>query len=232
MFEAISDVNVAQLISLGRTFHLDGNKPAALLCLDHSFRNFNTHILQSYSDSQILTMASALHGYALLVDEVIISHDPWSRRSIQKLFAFSVKSSGGICLPRGTFLHDCAQRSLSSDDTVEVRYFYDLLRSALRERLRKLLDTYCDGCLLVRVFDPCEPSAAVRCDRADCTRQHQLDRAWFDRRLEFLMYLVDFSIFLGGDFRKQRFVFQFPSDQRAYYIVLSEVSGPSDFMML
>ena len=217
MFEAINDVNAAQLISLGRTFHLDGNKPAALLCLDHSFRNFNTQILQSYSDSQILTMANALHGYALLVDEVIIAPDPWSRRSIQKLFSFSVKSSGGIYLPRGTFLHGRAQKSLSSDDTVEVRYFYDLYRSALRERVRKLLDTYCDGCLLVRVFDPCEHSSAGRCDRADCTRQHQLDRVWFDRRLEFLTYLVDFSIFLGGDFRYQRFVSQFQNDQHAYY---------------
>src|ERR1700761_6766796 len=131
MFEAISNVNAVQLMALGKTFYNGGNNSAALLCLDHSFRNFNTQILQSYSDSQILTMANALHGYALLVDEVIIAPDPWSRRSIQKLFSFSVKSSGGIYLPRGTFLHGRAQKSLSSDDTVEVRYFYDLYRSAL-----------------------------------------------------------------------------------------------------
>ncbi|KAI9453660.1 hypothetical protein BJY52DRAFT_1288007 [Lactarius psammicola] len=210
MFEAISDVNTAQLLALGRTLY-EGNKPAALLCLDHSFRNFNTQILQSYSDSQVLTTASALHGYARLVQEVIVSLDPWNRRHIRKLFSFSVQSSGRICLPRGTFLHDCCQRSLrrpSSDDiAVEVRYFYDLYRSTLRERLRKLLDAYCDGCLQVRVFDPCEVSAVGRCDRADCTRHHKLDRAWFDRRLWFHMYLVDFSIllqFFGGDFRYQR----------------------------
>ncbi|KAI9436974.1 hypothetical protein H4582DRAFT_1853973 [Lactarius indigo] len=211
MFEAISEVNTAQLMALGRTFHLEENKPAALLCLDHFFQNFNTQILQSYSDSQVLNMAVALHGYARLVQEIIISWDPWDRRHIRKLFSFSVQSNGRICLPRGTFLHDCSQRSLrrpSSDDiAVEVRYFYDLYRYTLRERLRNLLDAYCNGCLSVRVFDPCEVSAAGRCDRADCTRHHKLDRTWFDRRLWFHMYLVDFSIliqFVGGDLRYQR----------------------------
>ncbi|KAH8984681.1 hypothetical protein EDB92DRAFT_1885663 [Lactarius akahatsu] len=211
MFEAIGEANTAQLMALGWTFHQEGNKPAALLCLDHSFQNFNTQILQSYSDSQVLNMAVALHGYARLVQEIIFSLDPWDRRHIRKLFSFSIQSNGRICLPRGTFLHDCSQRSLrkpSSDDiAVEVRYFYELYRYTLRERLRKLLDAYCDGCLSVRVFDPCEASAAGRCDRADCTRHHKLDRTWFDRRLWFHIYLVDFSIllpFFGGDFRYQR----------------------------
>ena len=212
MFEAIGDANATQLMALGRTFNLEGNKPAALLCLDHSFREFNAQVLQSYSDSQILNMANALHGYALLVQEVIILPDPWDRLTVQKLFSFSVQSSGRICLPRGTFLHRSSQRSLrlpSSDDAVEVRYFYDLYQSTLRGRLGNLLYAYCDGCLLVRVFDPCEFSAAGRCDRADCTRQHELDRTWFNKRLGFHIYLVDFSIllhFLGGDFRYQRFV--------------------------
>ncbi|KAH8984683.1 hypothetical protein EDB92DRAFT_2117026 [Lactarius akahatsu] len=211
MFEAIRNVNTDRLMDLGKTFFLNGNKPAALLCLDHSFRNFDMQILQSYTDTQILTTASALHGYALLVQEAIILPEPWARRPIQKLFSFSIQPSDRICLPRGTFLHDCSQRSLrplSSDNTdVEVRFFYDLYQSTLRERLKNLLEAYCDGCLQVRVYDPCEHSAAGRCDYTDCTRQHKFDRAWFDRRLGFHMYLVDFSIllhFLGGDFRYQR----------------------------
>lgn len=213
MFEAISDVQTAQLMALGKTFYQDGNNPAALLCLDHCFRNFNTETLQSYSDSQI-TMASltALHDYAYLVREIVSYPDPWDRRLIQKLFSFSVQSKGRICLPRGTFLHDCSQKSLrqpSSDDIeVEVRYFYDLYQITLRQRVRKLLDAHCDGYLQVRIFDPCEASAAGRCDRgADCTRQHKLDRVWFDRRLRFHMYLVVFSKllqFFGGVSRYQR----------------------------
>jgi hypothetical protein len=210
-------------MDLGKTFFLNGNKPAALLCLDHLFRNFTSQILQSYSHSQILIMANALHAYALLVQEIIILLDPWDKRHIQKLFSFSIQSSGRICLPRGTFLHDCAQRSLrlpSSDViAVEVRYFYELYRSTLRERLRRLLDAYCDGCLHVRVFDPCEAFAAGRCERADCTRQHKLDHAWFDGRLMFHLRLVDFSSFFnffGGDLRYQRFVPTLPSTQHAY----------------
>ncbi|KAF8261744.1 hypothetical protein EI94DRAFT_1809815 [Lactarius quietus] len=210
IFEAIRKVNTVQLMDLGNTFFQEGNKPAALLCLDHTFRKFNPQILQSYSDSQILAMASALHNYALLVQEVIIIRDPWHKRHIKKLFSFSIQSSGRICLPRGTFLRDCARRSLrhpSSDDiAVEVRYFYDQYRSILGERLRKLLDAYCDGCLNVRIFDPCEASAAGRCDRTDCTRQHKLDRPWFDKRLRFHLRLVDLSNlfrFFGGDSRHQ-----------------------------
>ncbi|KAN0138675.1 hypothetical protein V8E53_003663, partial [Lactarius tabidus] len=185
----------------------DGNKPAALLCLDHTFRNFNPQTLQSYSDSQILDTSNTLHDYALLVQEIISVQDPWNKRTIQKLFSFSIQSSGRICLPRGTFFHDCAQRSPrhpSSDDiAVEVSNFYDLYRSTLRERLRKLLDAFCGGCLRVRVFDPCEASVAGRCDRhVECTRQHKLDRTWFDRRLGFHMRLVDlsnlFQYFRGG----------------------------------
>ena len=214
MFEAISNVNAVQLMDLGRTFYNDRNNPAALLCLDHSFRNFNTQILQSYSDSQILVMASALHGYALLAQAAIIFPDPWHVRHIRKLFSFSIQSTGRICLPHGTLLHCCAQRSLrhpSSDDiSVEVRYFYDLYQTTLRGRLRKLLDAYCDGCLHVHLFDPCEAFAVGRCDRgAECTRQHKLDRLWFDRRLRFHMRLVDLSNlfqFFGGDSRHQRFV--------------------------
>ncbi|KAH9005748.1 hypothetical protein EDB86DRAFT_2875623 [Lactarius hatsudake] len=50
-------------------------------------------------------------------------------------------------------------------------------------------------------------SAVGRCDRADCTRQHKFDRAWFDKRLGFHMFLVDFSNlfrFFGGDPHYQR----------------------------
>ncbi|KAH9172883.1 hypothetical protein EDB89DRAFT_1962838 [Lactarius sanguifluus] len=213
MFEAIRNVNTDRLMDLGKTFFLDRNKPAALLCLDHSFRNFNTQILQSYTDTQILTTASALQSYALLIQEAIILPEPWARRPIQKLFSFSIQQSGRICLPRGMFLHDCSQRSLrppSSDNTdVEVRFFYNLYQFTLRGRLKNLLEAYCEGCFQVRVFDPCEYAAAGRCDYADsdCTRRHKLDRTWFDRRLGFHLYLVDFSIlldFFGGDSRYQR----------------------------
>ena len=213
-------------MDLGNSF-LDGNRPAALLCFDHIFRNFNTELLKNYSDSQILAMSNALHTYALLVQEIISIRDPWYKLSIQKLFSFSIQSSGRICLPRGTFLRDCAQRSLrhpSSDEiAVEARYFYDLYSTTLRERVRKLLDAYCDGCLHVRVFDPCDSSAGGRCDRTDrteCTRQHKLDRTWFDRRLEFHLRVVDLSCWFqlfGGGPRHQRFVYKLPSTQRAYH---------------
>ena len=212
-------------MALGKAFYKDGNNSAALLCLDHSFKNFDTKTLQSYSDSPI-TIASldALHDYAHLVRMIVSFPDPWVRRPIQKLFSFSVQSRGRICLPRDTFLHDCSQRaqrlSSSDDIAVEVRYFYELYQSKLRQRVRNLLDICCDGCLQVHVFDPCEASAAGRCDRADCTRQHKLDRAWFDRKLRFHLYLIDSSSllrFFGGDPRYQRFVSMLPHTQPAYH---------------
>ena len=225
MFAAIIDTKTLPLLALGKVFYNDGNNSAALLCLDIFFRYFNTKTLQKYSDSPI-TLASldALHDYAYLIRELVSFPDPWNRRPIQKLFSFSVQSRGRICLPRGTFLHDCSQRAqrlASSDDmAVEVRYFYDLYQSTLRQRVRNLLDICCSGGLQVNAFDPCEASAAGRCDRADCTRQHKLDRAWFDRKLRFHLYLIDSSNFLrtfGGDpqARYQRFVSKLLPTQHA-----------------
>lgn len=226
MFDAISSVNVVQLMALGKIFYNDGNNSAALLCLDHSLKHFNTKTLQSYSDSPI-TLASldALHDYAHLVRMIVSFPDPWVRRHIQKLFSFSVQSRGRICLPRGTFLHGCSQRaqrlSSSDDIAVEVRYFYDLYQSTLQQRVRNLLDICCEGCLHVHVFDPCEASATGRCDRrADCTRQHKLDRAWFDRKLRFHLYLVDSSDmlrFFSGASRYQRYVSKPAHTQHAYH---------------
>src|SRR6266404_1761094 len=236
MFEAIRSGETDRLMTLGTTFYRGGNNSAALLCLDHSFRDFNTQtqVLQSYTDSRIITTATALHSYALLIQEIAIIPDPWARGSIQKLFSFFVQSKR-ICLPRGTFLHGCSQdflRHPSSDDiAVEVRFFYHLLRSVLRQRVRMLLHAYCDGCLKVRVFDPCEVSVAGRCERADCTRQHKLDHDWFDKRMGFHLYLIDFSNllqFFGGDRRYLRFVSKL-SQVVSTLTTRSEVSGMSDY---
>ena len=68
MFSAIYNSDMALLITLGRTGLLrDHNKPAALLCFDHSFRDFDRQTEISGSDIEILKKTRALYEYAEIV---------------------------------------------------------------------------------------------------------------------------------------------------------------------
>jgi hypothetical protein len=197
MFAAIYKTDEVALMSLARSLIRDENKAAALLCLDHAFRNLSQETLLTYSDNEILLKTRGLVDYSDLVQEILYVLEPWTRQSVQKLFSFTIQTQGHICLPRGTFLHDNFKRSyrhtLDEDANVEVRAFYDIYKSALRRRLREKLEAYCNMCLNVRVFDPCEHAIFGRgCDRNGCQRQHEFDYPWFDKRLQF--HLFQFSI--------------------------------------
>ena len=187
---------MAQLMTLGKLMR-ETNKPAALLCYDHVFRDMNRQTQIAGSDTQILDRTRALCNYAELVQEVHSVLEPWSNEKVQKLFSFTIQSGDRVRLRRGTFLCSFFQRSLrqnlsNEDATMEVRSFYNMYRTSLQRRMREKLDAYCNTSLQVRVFDPCEASAASRCDRKDCERQHNLDHAWFDKRL--LFHIFQFSI--------------------------------------
>ena len=195
MFYAICENDMAQLASIGRTiFLLDENKPAALLCLDHSFRSMNKDTIVSGTDTQILHRTRALCDYANLVQEVHSTLEPWTKESIQKLFSFTVHSGGHVCLRRGTFLYSCLDRfhgqKSNEGALVEVWYFCRLYQSSLRRRLSDRLVAYCNFSRSVHVFDPCEVFPSRRCDRTECQRQHDLDRMWFDKRLQFHMFQI------------------------------------------
>jgi hypothetical protein len=196
MFAAIYKTDEAQLMNLGRRIlMLDGNKPAALLCFDHALRNLSKETLLTDSDTQVLHKTTALCDYSDLLQGILFVPEPWTRETVQKLFSFTVQSRGRICLPRGTFLHECFKMSqqplLCEDAIVEVRNFYDLYRSALRRRLKDKLEAYSNMCLHVRVFDPCEQVIFGRgCDRNECQRQHEFDHAWFNKRLQFHMFQI------------------------------------------
>ena len=197
MFSAICENDMAQLAEIGRTiFLLDENKPAALLCLDHSFRSMNKDAIVSGTDTQILNRTRALCDYADLVQEVHSTLEPWTKGPIQKLFSFTVHSDGRVCLRRGTFLYGRFERDRfhgqksNEGAMVEVWYFYRLYQSSLRRRLSEILWGYCNFSRSVLVFDPCEVFPSRRCDRTECQRQHDLDRTWFDKRLQFHMFQI------------------------------------------
>jgi hypothetical protein len=217
MFAAIYRTDEAQLMTLGRRIlMLDENKPAALLCLDHAFRNLNEETFLTDSDSQVLLKTGALCDYSNLVRDILCVLEPWTKPGILKLFSFTVQSQGRICLPRGTFLHDRYKRSplhlLDEDAIVEVRVFHNLYQSALRQRLKGKLETYSNMCQSVRVFDPCESAFFGRgCDRNECQRQHQFDHGWFDKRLQFHLFqilILDLLRFFGTEesYNIRRFV--------------------------
>lgn len=197
MFLAICENDIAQLTDIGRTiFLLDDNKAAALLCFDHSFRSMSKDAIVSGSDTQILKRTRALCDYAELVQEVHSTLEPWNKGRIQKLFSFTLHSGGHVCLRRGTFLYGLFERDRfhgqksNEGAMVEVWYFCRLYQSSLRRRLSERLVSYCDFSRSVHVFDPCEIFPSRRCDRTECQRQHDLDRTWFDKRLQFHMFQI------------------------------------------
>ncbi|KAF8460963.1 hypothetical protein DFH94DRAFT_790038 [Russula ochroleuca] len=202
MFSAIYNNDVARLMALGRTdFLRDRNKPATLLCFDHTFRDCNRQADITGTDVQILNKTGALCEYVELVRQMLSLPEPWADRGVQRLFSFTVHS-GRVCLPRNTFLHgfvEPSQRShLSDEDTkVEVRIFFNLYQGSLRRRVMERLEAYCNNSLSVRVFDPCESSAFGRCDRTECRRQHELNHTWFDKRLHFHMYQISILGFVS-----------------------------------
>ena len=195
MFSAIYKNDIAQLTAIGTKILAD-NKPAALLCFDHSFRSMSKDSIVSGSDTQILDRASVLCDYAELVQEVHSALESWTKEPIQKLFSFTVHSGGHVCLRRGTFLYGCFEREglygkkSNEDAMVEVWRFYRLYQFSLRQRLSERLVAYSNFSLSVQVFDPCEVVAPRRCDRTECQRQHDLDHTWFDKRLQFHMFQI------------------------------------------
>jgi len=207
VFSAIYDSDVAQLVTLGRLSFVQGStRSAALLCFDHTFREMNRQSGITGSDVQILFRTRALCDYADLVQQILSLHEPWAEQKVQRLFAFTVRS-GRVCLSPGTFLYGLAGGSqrlqMSNEDIpMEVGTFYELYRHSLRRRLSEKLHIYCNNSLSVRVFDPCETAASGRCDRRECQRHHELDHAWFDKRLNFHMFQISMLYalrFIGMD---------------------------------
>ncbi|KAI9510704.1 hypothetical protein F5148DRAFT_976352 [Russula earlei] len=197
MFSLIYKADAA-LMNLGRTIFLRGeNTAAALLCFDHYFRDMKRQFVITGSHTEILDKTMALCEYAELVQQFLLDPEPWSKPRIQKLFSFTLHSGGRVCLSRNSLLHgefkiSQIQHSLNEDAVVEVRSFYNLYQSTLRQRVREKLEVYCNSSLSVRVFDPCEAYVSGRCDRTPCQWQHELNHTWFERRLQF--HLLQISI--------------------------------------
>ncbi len=194
MFSAIYNADIARLMTLGSTdFIKHSNKSAAFLCFDHTFRGVNGQTGITGSDTQILDKTAALCDYADPTHRVLSLPEPWVQKGVQRLFAFTVHS-GRVCLSRGTLLHGLAaprrRQSLNEGIMMEVGSFYELYQRSLRQRLWERLHVYCNNCLFVRVFEPCEAAVIGLCDRTECQRRHDLDHAWFDKRLRFHMFQI------------------------------------------
>jgi len=197
MFSAIYKGDVAQLLTLGREIHKkDNNKPAALLCFDHCFRDMTRLTAINGSPDEILNRTRGICDYAELAHETFVP-EPWTSQSIQRLFSFTVHSRGYICIPRNTFLHNAfkgpRRQELNKGPSImmDVRRFCDLYQTTLQSRLRERLAAYSNCSLSVHIFDPCDISVSKRrCDRTGCQRQHELNHAWFERRLYFHMFQI------------------------------------------
>ncbi|KAI0061021.1 P-loop containing nucleoside triphosphate hydrolase protein [Artomyces pyxidatus] len=194
MFIALEKSDATQLRTLGESMFIqDGNKPAALICLDRVFADVKGFLQGS---GEIGTKLRAFHSYALLYKEVMFHPTPWSSRALTRLFSLKMDLEGRVLLSPGTLLHRLyekykARASVPGEITLDQPTFLQFFRFSLGDRLRERITDQSDRCLLMRELEPCS-NLALRgqCDFKDCPRQHTLDPACYNRRLHFHLQQV------------------------------------------
>jgi hypothetical protein len=213
--------NLTQLQELGLKFHLENNKPAALLCLDHIF--IRPPQVQRATIQETVLLLEMFYTYASLLRDIAFLSDPCTPRLVQKFLAFQMSKEDEFTIPLGTFLYDqlTAQRAHSAEGEEGVRLISKLelsrvLKYALSERLRSRVMLENEVCRRAKVFSPCLYALLGTCSRPECPRDH-VDPSvlWYNNRVR--IHLQQIQIFqtlhfinLGPEQGKQhRYVIQY-----------------------
>ena len=191
MFRAIDSARTDQLKHLGQMLHLlDQNKAAALLSLDHAFKDMND--LKMGNSYEVLSSVQQFHSYVRLLQEIITHPKPWSSVSIQRLFGFSEASDDHIVLVPRTFLYQSyARRNFSVLPEGSVKLprseFRTLFQISLSEHLMTRIVGQSQVARHCRIFEPCIATMATgHCDRPDsCGHEHNPNLDWYQNSVRF-----------------------------------------------
>ncbi|KAI0321916.1 hypothetical protein OF83DRAFT_135754 [Amylostereum chailletii] len=191
MFTAIQQGDADRLRHLGEVLSKT-NKPAALLSLDHAFRD--TQGLLAGTGQQVILTLTTYYLYATLLRETIDLRDSMASRAIQKLLRVDPPEDGHVQLSRGTFMFASCERfrvpfkyTEDGDIVIDQTSAQRLFVFSLSQRLRESIERVQDQALRVQVLDPCPTFAmTMKCTIGkDCLREHDIDKAWFHRRVRF-----------------------------------------------
>jgi hypothetical protein len=218
MFQAIILGKSGRLQQLGRIFHQDHNKAAALLCLDHIFAT-PPHIQEATIQHTISLLAMFI-TYTRLLHDIANLVEPCNDLLVQKLFAFQVSREDMFSVFPGASLYrevDNQQEppfhEKDGKRSVSRRDLSRILKNYLAERLRSRIMEENDICRRAKVFSPCLNALLGTCTRTECPRDHVdpaiLNPDWYNLRVR--IHLQQILVFqnlhfvnLGTERGKQR----------------------------
>lgn len=191
MFQAILSEDVTRLQQLGLKFHLEDNKPAALLCLDHV--HTSPFEFQGTTLEETISTLEMFHAYAKLLHDVAFNPDPCHEGTVQKLFAFSPRGEDSFFVPQGTFIYNAiAEQAVQFEADHDVRLvsqteISQAFKNGLSERLRRRVMDENEVCRSAKIFSPCLYALEGSCQRPECPRDHvdpaRLNQKWYNDRV-------------------------------------------------
>lgn len=180
MFKAIISGDSQKLQYLGRKFDQAGDKPAALLCLDHVFAASSR--LEELQELAIHALAPSLEIfliYANLLRDIAFLPDPCNKLLVQKLFAFQAVREDRFLITMGSFLHREAAPSPEGRDKISTmtrKQLVGVFKRALCERLKRIVLLEHDFFLETKSIHPCLAALVGVCNGLDCIGSH-VDKA-------------------------------------------------------
>ncbi|KAG6919459.1 hypothetical protein DXG01_005718 [Tephrocybe rancida] len=175
MFKAIVLHDTLELARLSSIFLYAGNTRAAILCLNHYFREFP--VVATLSGQGLAKILQLFLTYIwILHDLVYRSLDP----STEALFGIERISTGEYFLPGGTFLHhnlgllwSSRKRSAEAGSSINGFNLDRLLKQAIFAHLRRKISEQNIVCRHAPQFFPCISFLALGyCNREQCPQGH------------------------------------------------------------
>lgn len=222
MFQAILSQDVPRLQQLGLKFHLEDNKPAALLCLDHVYSY--PFGFQETTFEETISALEIFHAYASLLHDVAFTPEPCREGIIQRLFAFSPEREDRFLVHKGTFLYNAiakqeVQFSEANHDIqlVSQTELSQAFKNSVSERLRRRVMEENEVCRSAKIFSPCLYALEGSCQRStsECPRIHvdpaRLNQKWYNDRVrihlqQILIFQTLHSVYLEERWWQQRYM--------------------------
>ncbi|KZP05200.1 hypothetical protein FIBSPDRAFT_1054221 [Athelia psychrophila] len=198
MFKTLVEGNAHGLQQLGLKFDQQGNKAAALLCLDH-INKMSPPIGEAQTIKEGIELLESFLVYAQLLHDAACIKDPSRSRTAQRLFAFTARAEDLFTISRGTFLAGIDApfiekdgiRALSSQDLERA------FKKGLSDRLKVRVMEVHQLCRTARIFTPCLNDLIGTCRRKECWHGHfgsaALDSHWYNDRVR--MCVLHIQIF-------------------------------------
>lgn len=153
------------------------------------------------SQSGAISSLQLFYEYSVLIRDAALDKAPWNSPWLSTLFQFE-KDGESIWIQPGTFIHEdfvTGKPSQSTDRREPAavsqsrKEFVTNLRRLLSQRLYSRIRDKDRICSRLSVFDPCTQLILHGTCHEKDSASHQLDEAWFNRRVRFRLQQIMIS---------------------------------------